>query len=135
MSFRILPLFLCMLLTACNSSDELDINDIIVGTWDYTYTLESEEDVQAPFAFVDVVFRADHTCGLTYDDAAGKGEHTGTYEAGNAFIRIDYQLRGESRSMLWQVLAFTERSITVKYKIKYDTLDVIATVQLSKKSE
>ena len=137
------------------SCDKLDdggdeaINEVLVGTWSFSYELQSEDDVDLSFSYEQVIFRSDGTCAITYPDglkpvldADGNetGEYeqaysalTGIYRASNAVIRIESSdVGGEERVMLWVIQSFSEKRLTANYDFELDSQPVRAVVTLEK---
>ena len=120
-------------LTACGSDDDADINDYIVGTW--AWNVKFDKEVNFDLYYEDVIFYADGTCWLTYEDVPGVVEHMeGRYEAGNDYIRIVSD-ELENGFVLWQVVSFSATTIQGTYtdKLGAQGENVTATVTLTKK--
>ena len=73
--------------------------------------------------------KADKTFSLVYDEY---DSDSGTYEAGNAYIRFNYSdVNKQEEVFLWQVFSFTDNTLHAKYK---DTdRDLTVTVWLKKR--
>ena len=127
----LLVALMCGCLTACDklSDDDDMVVEILPGTWAFSYELQSEEDTGLSFNYDHVVFRQDGTVSIIYPD----GSMEGTYQAGSAVIRIEGTLEnGETRQMLWRILAFSERQITAEYEFEFGEQNVIALVTLDR---
>ena len=127
----LLVALMCGCLTACDklSDDDDMVVEILPGTWAFSYELQSEEDTGLSFNYDHVVFRQDGTVSIIYPD----GSMEGTYQAGSAVIRIEGTLEnGETRQMLWRILAFSERQITAEYEFEFGEQNVVALVTLDR---
>jgi hypothetical protein len=110
LSFLLIPV--SSLCVSCGSKDQLHLTDVIVGTWDVDhYELETESGAEV--SITEVCFLADGSATVTYFDGSGE---QGRYEAGDAYIRIDYDGQGSEQHFLWQVLSFTQTAITLSYE-------------------
>jgi len=111
-------LLTAMLLSACKSDDEKNINDILPGMWvldtsvhSSGYTIDPDDGTEIMVDHLEMT--SDHKFKLVYDEY---DSDSGTYEAGNAYIRFDYS--GESADLeplLWQILSFTDNSMNATY--------------------
>ncbi len=121
-----------LLTTACDKLDDGDdgaLQAVIVGDWDFSYQLESKEDIGLAFEFDQVKFRQDGTCSITYAD----GSMEGTWQAGNSVIKIDGTLdNGSTQTMLWRVHSFSAKQIIAAYIFELNGNSVKATVTLDK---
>ena len=126
-------LFSLLLFTACgDDEDELNINDVIVGTWvlDKTqadgkgYVIESDQQYDLMVDRIEL--KADQTFEFVVDEFES---HTGTYEAGHDYLRFDYA--DESDPLLWQLLSFDEQTLNAKYRETEH--DITVTVWLRKR--
>lgn len=127
-------MLVALLLGACKSDKDEDINDIIVGTWVLDtsvnpkgYEIDPNDGTEVMIDHLEL--RADRTFHIVYDEY---DSDSGTYEAGNAYIRFDYTDENKKDMVfLWQVFSFTENTMHAKYK---DTdRDVSVTVWLKKR--
>lgn len=130
---RIRPFLLCLsvlaaalCLASCRHDDDLDINDILVGVWLLDdYTIESDGSVALMIDHLE--FYADGRFYILYEEP---DSDSGTYEAGNAYIRFDYVRDGATESLLWEVLSFSDRALSARYTDPQH--DLTATVYLTK---
>jgi len=124
----------CSVLTACDKLDDGDdgaLQTVIVGDWDFSYALESQEDIGLAFEFDQVIFREDGTCSITYAD----GSMEGTWQAGNSVIKIDGTLdNGTTQTVLWRVRSFSAKQIVAEYTFDFNGISVKAVVTLDKVS-
>lgn len=126
-----LTLILSILLTGCDKLEDGDSNvvrDVLPGGWAFSYELLSEEETGLEFEYEMVYFNPDGTIRITYPD----GEMTGTYEAGSSLIKIEGNIDGETRQMLWRILSLSEKYIKIEYKFDFGGQDVTAIVELEK---
>ena len=123
-----------LLTGACKSDDEKDINDILPGTWVLDksvnpkgYEIEPNDGTEIMIDHLEM--KADKTFSLVYDEY---DSDSGTYEAGNAYIRFNYaDVNKQEEVFLWQVFSFTDNTLHAKYK---DTdRDLTVTVWLKKR--
>jgi len=121
-------LALTLLPAGCDSlDDDGAINEVIEGTWAFKYSTDRPLDFE--LAYERVVFRHDATCAIEYDG----GSLSGTYRAGDAVIRIDYDDGGETKQMLWLLRSFSKEQIVAEYTFDYDGGgDVTAVVTLDR---
>ena len=82
------------------SKDGSAINEVIEGTWSFTYELTG--DVGMDFNYEHVIFRSDGTCAITYPD----GQLSGTYQASDDVIMIDSEDTPNAEPMAWRILSF-----------------------------
>ena len=126
-----LTLILSILLTGCDKLEDGDSNvvkDVLPGGWAFSYELLSEEETGLEFEYEMVYFNPDGTIRITYPD----GEMTGTYEAGSSIIKIEGNIDGETRQMIWRILSLSEKYIKIEYKFDFGGQDVTAIVELEK---
>lgn len=133
MKKKLLPmLFLCCLLWRCDKLEDGDadvICDILLGTWAFSYELQSEEETGLTFEYDHVIFRTDGTVSITYPG----GSLEGTYQAGNAVIRIEGKTNGEeTRQMLWRIISFSSQTLTADYSFDFNGQSITALVMLEK---
>lgn len=131
---HLLIMLIALLLGACKSDKEQDINDIIVGTWVLDtsingcgYEIEPDDGTEVMIDHLELL--ADKSFRIVYDEY---DSDSGTYEAGNAYIRFDYlDENRKDQVFLWQVFSFTDNTMHAKYK---DTdRDLSVTVWLKKR--
>ena len=126
-----LTLILSILLTGCDKLEDGDSNvvkDVLPGGWAFSYELLSEEETGLEFEYEMVYFNPDGTIRITYPD----GEMTGTYEAGSSIIKIEGNIDGETRQMIWRILSLSDKFIKIEYKFDFGGQDVTAIVELEK---
>lgn len=100
------------------------INEVLPGTWSFSYTTSEEMDVE--FEYELIIFHADGNCAITYDG----GEETGTYRAGDATVLIDALNLEEP--MLWRVISFSPYLIVAEYDFESKGQAITATITLEK---
>jgi hypothetical protein len=131
----LLTALLATLITGCKSSDDEDINDILPGTWVLDTSVENGKgyvitpDDGTEYMIDHLELTADGHFTLVYDQY---DSDSGTYEAGNAYIRFDYSDQNKKNEpLLWQVLSFSGNTLNASYR---DTgRDLAVTVWLRKK--
>ena len=130
----------CMLLSALlllvASCDQLDdsgnvASDILPGTWLFSYQLQSNTDTGLEFQYEQVIFRDDGTCSITYPD----GAIDGTYKASGTVIRIEGNVGGQQRTMLWRILTLARKKVTVEYVFEWGGESVTAIVTLDRDTD
>ena len=126
-----LTMILSILLTGCDKLEDGDSNvvkDVLPGGWAFSYELVSEEETGLEFEYEMVYFNQDGTVRITYPD----GEMTGTYVAGSSIIKIEGNIDGETREMIWRILSLSDKYIKIEYKFDFGGQDVTAIVELEK---
>lgn len=128
----LLPVWLLVCLTllaaACHhdDDDDLDVPELIVGTW----TVDSYEVLGDPDTHYEVhidrfEFRSDQTFTVYYaphydpavDDMVTADPEGGTYEAGTDYLRLEYHsVQGDVQKVLCEILSFTQKSMQLTYR-------------------
>lgn len=124
-----LIVMMAMLAVGCHDDDEKSVAERIVGEWlldSYEFTGTDAPSVE--LRIERLVLTADQKFELFYPDGTS---NTGTYEAGDSFLRFDYTQEGydDVQHLLFEVAAFSDQSLTVVYR---DTsgADLVATLRL-----
>lgn len=130
---RFMALWLVLLLgTACGCEDqELPINEVLPGAWQLgEYTVEGDE---FELVISQVSFTPDGRFTVVY--SMENSEEGGRYEAGNDYIRLEYENGGDTQMSLFQVLSFTADRMVLQYKDKEHGITVTATFHKVSRAE
>jgi len=123
-------LIILSLISACDKLENGNaINEILPGLWAFSYQTDEELDVTIDYD--NVMFANDGTCSIS----SANEILTGTYRASDAVIRIDYNLSGEERTMLWRIVSMSPYKIVSTYNFDYQQQNVNATVTLDRIAE
>mgnify|MGYP007070042164 FL=1 len=124
-------MMICGLFAGCDKLDDGDaglVNEVLPGNWAFSYELLNDDSGMS-FLYDHVIFRTDGSVSITYPD----GSIEGTYEAGSVSILIVGTLDGgEMQQMLWRILSFSTRQITLEYIFDINGRSVTAIVTLQK---
>ena len=120
----------CLMLAGCDRLDDTGaIREVLPGTWGFSYELLGDADLGVEFSYDRVVFGSDGTCAIAYEG----GALTGTYQAGDAVIRIVSLLPdGSERIMLWRIRSFSPYEIETEYDFEIGGQQVTAVVTLTR---
>lgn len=121
-------LLTCIGLTACEelSQDDGVIREVLPGTWSFTYAADGDLGMELNYKLI--IFNANGTCSITYDD----GQLDGTYRTGDALIRIDSPDLGEDRALLWRLVSFSPYEVIATYLYEAGGQTITVTVTLTK---
>jgi len=128
---RLLILWLPLMLMACGTGDDdgRRLGELVVGTWQRSWDdgdiiIEGDTDLEPEnFTYDQFVFRGDGT----YNGMVRKGTFTAYNTKGEVIYEGDYQCDnhnlklqfldegGAKRSILAQVLSFTENTVRIRY--------------------
>jgi len=133
-------LFLLLLFTACGTGDDdgRRLGDLIVGTWQRGWgegdvVIEGDTDLKPDnFTYDQFVFRNDGKYNgmvrkgtFTAYDYNGKIIYEGDYQCDNNNLKLEYLDEGNvKRSILAQVVSFTENSVLIRYDYEQNSITV-----------
>lgn len=124
---------LSLALQSCSSDDGPRFSDIVVGTWVLDgYEVSGDDAQQGVEVSVDrLTIASDGRFTLYYPEGTSD---SGTYEAGDDYIRLDYTdpRSGTLQRMLCEVMSSSEDAITLRYRDP--DYDVEITVRLRRDS-
>jgi len=122
---------LSLALPSCSNDDNLRFSDIVVGTWVLDgYEVSGDDAQQGVELSVDrLTIASDGRFTLYYPEGTSD---SGTYEAGDDYIRLDYTepRDGTLRRVLCEVMSSSEDAITLRYRDP--DYDVEVTVRLKR---
>ena len=122
----------CFMLTGCDKLDDSDgdiMNEVLPGKWSFSYLFKDDADPGLEFQYKFVLFNADGTCALTYDD----GALTGTYQATSAMIRVvSSDIDNQERIIIWRIISLSSKQIIAEYSFDYHDQGFTVVVTLDK---
>ena len=128
-----------VLLTACGGDDDgRRLGEMIVGTWQRGWgegdvVIEGDTDLEPDnFTYDQFVFRGDGNFNgmvrkgtFTAYDTEGEVIYEGDYQCDNNNLKLTYlDDSGAKRSLLAQVVSFTENSIVIRYDYEQKGINV-----------
>ena len=137
LSFIICYLSYSMVLSSCCKDDELNVPELIVGTWVVdSYEVQNPSGDEYTVYIDHFEFREDKTFTVYYELAPGQTVANepdgGRYEAGEAYLRLEYENeRGEVQKVLCEILSFTETTMQLTYR--HPDSDIVANIKVKKK--
>ena len=137
-SFIICHLSFSMMLASCEKDDNLSVPELIVGTWVVdSYEVLNDPDTEYTVYIDHFEFRKDQTFTVYYGLAPGQetadSPDSGTYEAGEAYLRLEYGDNGQGgeRKVLCEIITFTETTMQITYR--HPDSDIVANIKVKKK--
>ncbi|WP_155949391.1 lipocalin family protein [Prevotella sp. MA2016] len=144
---KLLILLLPLMLMACGTGDDdgRRLGEIIVGTWQRGWgegdvVIDGDTDLEPDnFTYDQFVFRGDGSYNgmvrkgtFTAYDTEGKVIYEGDYQCDNNNLKLTYLDESSvKRSLLAQVVSFTENTIRIRYD--YDQKGITVTFIIRKK--
>jgi hypothetical protein len=126
-----------MMLASCEKDDDLNVPELIVGTWVVdSYEVLGDPDTEYTVYIDHFEFRKDQTFTVYYGLAPGQqtaeSPDSGIYEAGEAYLRLEYNnVQGADRKVLCEIISFTETTMQITYR--HPDSDIVAHVKVKKK--
>jgi hypothetical protein len=137
---RLLILWLPLMLMACGTGDDdgRRLGELVVGTWQRSWDdgdiiIEGDTDLEPDnFTYDQFVFRGDGNYNgmvrkgtFTAYDTEGEVIYEGDYQCDNNNLKLTYlDDSGAKRSLLAQVVLFTENSIVIRYDYEQKGINV-----------
>ena len=127
-------------LISCGDDDDLNVPELIVGTWVVdSYEVLDDSNTEYTIEVDRFEFRSDNTFTVYYMPwTNSQGElvtgdtDSGTYEAGEAYLRLEYRNdQGEVQKVLCEIISFTETTMQLTYR--HPDSDIVAHVKVKKK--
>ncbi|MBO4801015.1 MAG: hypothetical protein J5545_04030 [Bacteroidaceae bacterium] len=116
----------------CKSDDGPSLAELLPGKWylqDYTIVVDGDSSTYLTVDYF--VFGTNgrfHVYDLYQTDVLDSGK----YEAGNDYIRFEYERGDEDYLLLWSVQSFSEKEVLASYHDQSSKRDIQASVKIGK---